>query len=399
MKEWTPMSVVKGFSRMFNKLSFMALALLILEAGCGGGGGTGSGTGTGSRSGDGAGISGPMDTTPPTVTAMSPAQDAAGVETNGRLTATFSEAMVPATINAANFRLATGASYIPGTVSYDTTNNIAVFTPTGSLEPYTRYTATIITGIKDLGGNPLTRDFAWDFVTGGSTDGAAPIVTATIPTDAATGMETNQSISANFNEDMNSLTLTPVNFTVTGPGANPISGTVSYIRRTAIFTPLHALASNTAYTALITTGATDLVGNALPANVTWSFTTGGNADVTAPIVISTNPADTNSGVAISSTINVSFTEPMAPETITTANFKVTGPGTTPVIGTVAFDAASNTATFTRINHLTTPVAVSLVPVNYLDPNTTYTATLTTGAKDMAGVPLANNLVWSFTTAP
>ena len=110
------------------------------------------------------------------------------------------------------------------------------------------------------------------------------------------------------------------------------------------------------------------------------------------------------------TINVSFSELMDPSTITTANFLVTEPGpigpgptviacstpTCPVIGIVAFDAPSNTAIFTRHNHLTTPV---VDPVIDFKPGTTYTATLTTGAKDMAGNALASNRVWSFTTAP
>ena len=57
--------------------------------------------------------------------------------------------------------------------------NIAVFTPTGDLAPNTRYIATVVTGIKDLAGNPLTTDFAWDFVTGGTPDSTAPAVTST----------------------------------------------------------------------------------------------------------------------------------------------------------------------------------------------------------------------------
>jgi hypothetical protein len=56
-------------------------------------------------------------------------------------------------------------------------------------------------------------------------------------------------------------------------------------------------------------------------------------------------------------------------------------------------------TFTRINHLTTPVQFHPTPVSELDPSTTYTATLTTGAEDMAGNALASSVVWSFTSAP
>jgi hypothetical protein len=70
-----------------------------------------------------------------------------------------------------------------------------------------------------------------------------------------------------------------------------------------------------------------------------------------------------------------------------------------VIGTTAFDLTTNTATFTRHNHFLTPAVCDLTPASNLDPNTTYTATLTTGARDLAGNALASNLVWSFTTAP
>jgi hypothetical protein len=56
-------------------------------------------------------------------------------------------------------------------------------------------------------------------------------------------------------------------------------------------------------------------------------------------------------------------------------------GTTSVAGAIAY--AGTTATFTPTNNLAT--------------STTYTATVTTGAKDVAGSALAANKVWSFTT--
>ena len=88
--------------------------------------------------------------------------------------------------------------------------------------------------------------------------------------------------------------------------------------------------------------------------------------------------------AINQAINATFSEAMDPATINTANFLVTGPGTTPVTGTVTYDVSSKIATFT--------------PASHLAANTVYTVTITTGAKDLAGNALASNYAWSFTTA-
>jgi len=75
-----------------------------------------------------------------------------------------------------------------------------------------------------------------------------------------------------------------------------------------------------------------------------------------------------------------FSEAMDPLTITTANFTLKQ-GTTAVPGTVTY--AGTVATFN--------------PMMDLASSTTYTATITTGAKDLAGNALAVSKVWSFTT--
>jgi hypothetical protein len=104
-------------------------------------------------------------------------------------------------------------------------------------------------------------------------------------------------------------------------------------------------------------------------------------DTVAPTVSSTNPADGATGVAV---ITASFSEAMNASTITTATFTVSGPGATPVTGTVTYDGSTAIAKFT--------------PTSALALDTDYAATITTGAKDVAGNSLASNHVWSFTTA-
>jgi hypothetical protein len=195
----------------------------------------------------------------------------------------------------------------------------------------------------------------------------------------------NTRITATFSEALDPATITAASFTVTGPGATPVAGIVTYaaVGTTATFAPASDLALNSTFTATLTTGIRDLAGNALASGFAWSFTTGAAADTTAPTVISTNPADGATGVAINTRINATFSEALDPATITTATFMVTGPGSTPVTGTVAYDVASNIATFT--------------PTSNLAPGATFTATITTGIRDLAGNALASNFAWSFTT--
>jgi hypothetical protein len=108
----------------------------------------------------------------------------------------------------------------------------------------------------------------------------APTITLTNPANAATGVQLNATVNATFSEAMDPTTLTSATFTLTAPpGATPVTGTVSYASATdiATFTPTSPLATNTLYTATVTTGAKDTFGNALVAGAVpnpWTFTTG-----------------------------------------------------------------------------------------------------------------------------
>jgi ketosteroid isomerase-like protein len=96
------------------------------------------------------------------------------------------------------------------------------------------------------------------------------------------------------------------------------------------------------------------------------------------------PSSGAAGVCPSSVVTASFSETMNAATIDDTTFTLTGPGSSAVTGQVTYDASSDTAIFTPSN----PLALS----------TPYTATITTGAQDLFGGGLANNFVWTFTTA-
>ncbi len=96
------------------------------------------------------------DTTPPTVSSVSPENSAPGVAIDTAITATFSEAMDGSTINGTSFTLA--GSAVSGTVSYDSGTYTATFTPDANLDYDHTYTATISTAVTDAAGNSLDGD-------------------------------------------------------------------------------------------------------------------------------------------------------------------------------------------------------------------------------------------------
>ncbi|HXM23937.1 MAG TPA: ice-binding family protein [Terriglobales bacterium] len=212
-----------------------------------------------------------------------------------------------------------------------------------------------------------------------------PTVVSVAPPNGANGACPNTIVTATFSEGMNSSTINTTTFTVTGPLTTPVAGQVTYnaSSKTAIFTPLSSLALNTLYTATITTGAKDLFGNALASNFVWSFTTGNTTcQPGPPTVISVAPPNGANGICPNTVVVATFSEAMNPLTINTTTFTLAGAAS--VAGAVTYDAPSHVATFT--------------PTNLLALNTLYTATITTGAQDLFGNPLASNFVWSFTTA-
>lgn len=329
----------------------------------------------------------------PRVTSTIPANGVSGVPLNQKISATFSESMNSTTITMATFTVTgPGATAVAGVVTYVAASNTAIFTPTANLTASTVYTATITAGAMSALGSPLAANYVWKFTTGTTTQASPPTIISTIPVSGATAVPINQKVSAIFSTAMNAATINGTTFTLTGPGVTAVAGSVTYSAggNTALFIPTANLAPSTTYTATVTTGAQDLAGNALGAGAVpnpWTFTTGTAASTTAPTITLTNPANVAANVQLNATVNATFSEAMDPTTLTTAIFTLTAPpGTTPVTGTVSYAPATDIATFT--------------PTSQLAPNTEYTATVTTGAKDTFGNALAAGPVpnpWTFTT--
>ncbi len=99
----------------------------------------------------------------------------------------------------------------------------------------------------------------------------------------------------------------------------------------------------------------------------------------APTVTSTVPANGSSGLPFNSGIAVTFSLDIDAATLTPSTFRVSN-----MTGTIAYDTTNKTAVF----HPSSPMAAS----------TAYSVVLTTGIKSTAGVALASEYSFNFSTA-
>ena len=115
---------------------------------------------------------------------------------------------------------------------------------------------------------------------------------------------------------------------------------------------------------------------------------------TEPTVISSSPSNrattvptstnTSNNVVTGAAVTATFSQPMDPATVNLLTFAVKETTGNDVPGTVVMNESNTVATFTP-----TPSA--------LNPNTSYTATVTMAAKNAAGVAMGNPIEWTFTT--
>lgn len=321
------------------------------------------------------------DTTPPTVTSVDPVDLATNVAQNGLISATFSEDIDPATLNAGTFLVTEGGASLPGILGYDAATFTATFAPTVPLPANSTIVARLSTVITDSAGNRLAAPFTWSFVTV-SVDNTRPEVVSIFPGDFDLNVPVNSAVTATFSEAIDPSTLTLANFALT---ANNISipGFLSYDGGTftATFTPNLPFTASTIVRADVRTGIADIAGNTLATARVWTFTTE-PGDTTPPAVVSTIPVAGTIDFPVGGMISVTFSEDLDPSTVDVASLMLME-GATPLAGFVAFDPITFTATF--------------APAAALPSNSTIDVSVTQGIRDVAGNALAAPFLFSITT--
>jgi hypothetical protein len=342
----------------------------------------------------------------PGVVLVTPAQGATSVGLNATISATFNMAMSAASINTTTFTVVSlGGVSVTGTPTLDSTGKVA--TLVGATLAYgTTYTATITTGAATPGGAELISNYVWTFSTAAAPLPPAPTVTATDPVTPSAvapivaedvNVPLNQVVTASFSEPMAPDTIIGANFTLTVQGSSTlVPGSVSYVgpgnKLVFQLSPDVFLQPSTTYTATITTGVTDVAGTPMANLYTWNFmTTATGTNNTQPMLVSTYPANGALDVCQNTAVSATFSEAMNKQTFTPTTFYIylsTDSTKTPIAGLYSQDTTGTIETFT-------PTAV-------LTTGDSYTATVTDGATNMAGIGLLVNATgpppnpWTFT---
>ncbi len=316
------------------------------------------------------------------VASIFPADGATNVSLTTSIAVSFTKEINPGTLSNSSFQLYQGTSLISSNTS--PVGKIGgVLYPLSTLSPNTTYTIKISTAVTDNSSPPvaLPSEFTSTFTTGSSTSSNL-LVTGTSPTSGATQVSTNAKMIVVLDRALDSSTVNTTNVLLQNTSSVP--GTVNLLGSNAIvFSPTNPLPANTAHTLTVTTGVLDtgVPPNSLSANYNISFTTGNSIlNPNPPTVVSTVPTNGATGVSITPSIVIQFSEPMNSVTINTTNISlkqgmVTIPSTVQLVG-------DSTAV--------------LVPNSSLNYNTVYTIEVGTGVQDISIPP--DNMTATYTSA-
>ncbi len=241
------------------------------------------------------------DTTAPLVISVNPSQDDDDVSLDEELVIVFNEDMDPASADGS-------VTLSDGTVTdTDWTDARTLVVSHTDWPEGTEITATATVGLTDEAGNALATAFAWNFWTW--TDEV--LLLNTTPDDDAVGVPINTTVWLQFSQDMDAGTL-PGAIAVTSPDKVAHAYTLDMLESGSecVLTFTDDLPASTLITVSVSTAAESQYGTPLSAAASFSFTTGTNADLTPPQLISIEPADgANIGTDVSF-FRMTFSEPI-----------------------------------------------------------------------------------------
>ena len=171
-------------------------------------------------------------------------------------------------------------------------------------------------GVEDLAGNDLATKFFRHSRRLPATRRRQPWCRSA-PLANSTGVAVSTPVTVTFSETQCRM-VSATTLVLRDPNNNIVAATVSYnaANNTATLTPTSPLANGTLYMLTVvggSTGVKDPAGNALATNIFSSFTTVAAAlpDTTPPTVTAVTPLGASTGVATTTSVTVTFSEPGA----------------------------------------------------------------------------------------
>lgn len=242
------------------------------------------------------------DVTAPRVVSTTPSNGSIGITTSTAIKITYDE---PITIANASGITVNGSTNALVSVS----GNALTITPGATLTVGVNYTVQVAAGaVKDAAGNATISDYKLSFTTV-ALDIIPPSVISTSPSYNAANVTTNTAITFTYNEQIAIADASRITMSQGVGFKTSVYGNVLTI------IPTTALNPSTTYQITIGSGAVkDATGNATASSDLLTFSTAaqsstpGNTDTTAPVIVSTSPANNATGITSDIQIVMTYSE-------------------------------------------------------------------------------------------
>ena len=253
----------------------------------------------------------------PSVQVAVPSTYTSNIPLNSIFDLQFNTPLNSATVNSTNvyiFDSSNSNVHIPVTLTQPQPNEI-LMVPTSTL-PVNHYLYVFIgSGLQSTTSVPATQT-QWYEYTGTTSDSTTPMVTSAVPYNGETGVGVNVQPGVIFSKPIDPNSVNSNTFQVLN-GATPLVGSYWFNSgdTRVEFVPNAPLPANTLLTISLS-GVIDQVDK--PVTFSSTFTTGATPDVSAPTVLWTSVASSES-LPINAAITIQFSEPMDATTFSTGS--------------------------------------------------------------------------------
>jgi hypothetical protein len=292
-----------------------------------------------------------------TVVETYPVNEATGVSVGATLRVRFNTCVDESTLTAQSVLLSNVGTLVPGSIGYEAATATVLFDPTADLKYASAY-ALAVGLLRGAHGEKQNQAVGVFFETQSTQEFVPPVTTATPP---GSRYNTPQSVVLSCVDNTGGTGCAGTLYTLDGSAPSPAS--------TRYTNPISITADTT-----LRFFSVDGQGN-VEATKQEQYT----IDTVPPTLAGSVPANGATGVPLTQTITVTFSEDMAPATLNASTVSIDQG----VTATLSYDTSTHTLT--------------LQPAERLACGTTYQVAVSAGATDIATNPLTQPATFRFTT--